>query len=91
MSATPWVLAAAVGMAAVCARAGYAAGAAEMLTLAVYHPASKHRTRQQAAHLLSQLEADLPTDEVAQAEERGRHSQLNEAVRRLLDYRLPPA
>jgi len=91
MSAVPWVLGAAVGMASVCARAGNKNGAAEVLTLAVYHPASTHRTRQRASGLLSRLEAELPPDEVGQAEERGRHSQLDAMLGRLLDYRLPPA
>jgi tetratricopeptide (TPR) repeat protein len=91
MSALPWVLAAAVGMATVCARAGNSDGAAEVLTMTVYHPASSHRTRQRAARLLSRLEAELPADQVGQAEERGRHSQLDEALGRLLDFHLPPA
>ncbi len=91
ISAIPWVLAAAVGLASVCARAGNGNGAAEVVTMVVYHPASSYRTRQRAARLLSRLEAELPAAEMGLAEERGRHSQLDQALALLLDYRLPPA
>jgi diguanylate cyclase (GGDEF)-like protein len=89
IEAVPWVLSAAVGIAALCAQAGHYGQAVEMLTLAVYHPACNQRTRERAASLLSRLEADLPVEAVAVAEERGRHSQLDDAIRDLLDSRPP--
>ncbi len=88
---TPWVLAALVGMASVWARAGRFDGAVEILTMAVYHPISNHQIRQKASRLLSRVEAEQPAGEVAQAEERGRHGQLEDAVKRWLDLPLPPA
>jgi diguanylate cyclase (GGDEF)-like protein len=91
MAEVPWVLAAAVGLAAVSARAGHEAGAVEALTMAVYHPASNHHTRLRAGRLLSRLEAELPPAVVSEAEERGRHGELAETVARLLEFRLPPA
>jgi tetratricopeptide (TPR) repeat protein len=82
--AVPWVLAAAVGLAALSSQAGRHGPAIELLTHAVYHPASSHRTRERAARWLSRLEAELPAPQVAEAEERGRRSELEEVVAAIL-------
>jgi hypothetical protein len=90
--AVPWVLAAVVGIAARQAQSGEPIAAVELLTLVVYHPACNHRTHERAARLLSRLEAELPAAGVAEAEDRGRRRQLDEAVAELLSAsRLPAA
>jgi hypothetical protein len=89
IEALPWVLSAAVGIAALSAKAGRYGPVVEMLTLAVYHPACNQRTRERSARLLSRLEAELPAEAVAGAEERGRHKQLDDAIQDLLGLRLP--
>ncbi|MEP7357065.1 MAG: tetratricopeptide repeat protein, partial [Anaerolineales bacterium] len=78
--ALPWVLAALVGIAALWVKLGRRGPAAELLTLALYHPACNRRTQDWAARQLSRLESELPGAEVALAEERGRRRQLEEAV-----------
>ena len=60
ITAVLWMLAAAVGMASMWAESGQYETAAELLTMAVYHPACNHRTRPRASSLLSRLEAELP-------------------------------
>jgi diguanylate cyclase (GGDEF)-like protein len=84
IQAVPWVLAAAVGMASLTARDDHHGPAVELLTLAMYHPACNHRTRERAARLLSRLEAELPGTEVAEAEDRGRRRELDDAIQDLL-------
>jgi hypothetical protein len=79
------VLLALVGIAALWIRAGKREQAAELLTLAVYHPACSRRTQDRAGRLLSRLEAELPTADVALAEERGRRRHLDDAVCGILD------
>jgi tetratricopeptide (TPR) repeat protein len=91
IAAVPWELAAVVGLATVWVKQGQFESPAELLTLAVYHPACNDRTRQRASRLLSRLEAELPAPAVGQAEERGRHAQLEATVARILEHPLPPA
>jgi predicted ATPase/Tfp pilus assembly protein PilF len=78
--ALPCVLAALVGIAALWDTVGRRAQAVGLLMFALYHPACNQRTRDRATRLLSRLETDLPAAQVAQAEERGRHRPLDEAV-----------
>jgi hypothetical protein len=87
IQALPWVLSAVVGIAALWSQAGRREKAAELLTLALYHPACNRRTQDQATRLLSRLEADLPPEAVAEAEERGRRRRLDEAVRDIISER----
>jgi hypothetical protein len=75
--ALPWVLAALVGLAALQVRAGQPDKAVELLTFALYHPASSRRTQNQAARALSRLEGELPAPQVAAAEDRGRRMALD--------------
>ena len=75
--ALPWVVAALVALAGLWVRTGQSEKAVELLTFALYHPASNRRTQNLAARLLSRLEGELPGPLVGAAEERGRRMALD--------------
>jgi predicted ATPase/DNA-binding SARP family transcriptional activator len=58
--------------------------AAELLTLVLHHPASSQETKDRAACLLAELEAQLPPQAVASAQERGRTRTLEAVVAEIL-------
>jgi hypothetical protein len=82
--AIPWVLDTFDGIAMLLAGEGEREMALELLTLAVHHPASAQTSRDNAARLVAQLEAELPPDVVAAAQERGRARDLEATVAELL-------
>jgi diguanylate cyclase (GGDEF)-like protein len=85
MRALPLVLSALVGLAGAWIANGERERSTEVLTMALFHHASNRATQDQAARLLSRLETEMPAALVAQAEERGRHLQLDRVVAGLLD------
>lgn len=74
IGALPGAVAALAGLGEVWSLTGDQLVAAELLTHALYHPASNRPTRDLAARCLSRLESDLPPAAVAAAEDRGRHA-----------------
>ncbi|MCI0529446.1 MAG: hypothetical protein L0Y56_18560, partial [Nitrospira sp.] len=58
--------------------------AVELLTLALHHPATWQIHKDKAVYLLAELEAELPPEVVAAAQERGKARQLEEVVAEIL-------
>jgi hypothetical protein len=58
--------------------------ALELLSLILYHPGTMPHTKDSAALLVAELEAELPLDVVAAAQERGRARDLDATVAELL-------
>jgi predicted ATPase len=67
------------------ARRGNVEGAVELAALARHHPASIEETRGKAEELLHGLQAELPSEAYAAAEERGRARDLRATVEELLE------
>jgi uncharacterized membrane-anchored protein len=82
--AIPWVLSVFDGIAMLLAREGERERALELLSLAFHHPACAQANRDRDASLVAQLEAELPPDVVAAAQERGRARDLDATVAELL-------
>jgi len=80
----PPVLDGLIGIAAMRAKAGQPDAAAELLTLAINHPATIARDKDRAARLLAELETQLAPEAIAVARERGRALKLEEAVKRVV-------
>jgi tetratricopeptide (TPR) repeat protein len=80
-----YLLLALVKTAALLAVEGEGERALELLTLVLHHPASWQRTRDRAASLVAELEAELPPAVAAAAWERGRARDLSATVAELLD------
>jgi predicted ATPase/DNA-binding SARP family transcriptional activator len=66
------------------ATAGQEEQAVELLALVQHHPATWRYYKDKAAHLLAKLEAELPPEIVAAAQERGRARDLWQTVEELL-------
>ncbi len=64
--------------------------AIEWLVLAVDHPATEQNTRERSAHLLAQLEAEMPRPVVEAALARGRAKSLDAVVTEILTAAPPP-
>ncbi|MCC7358340.1 MAG: diguanylate cyclase [Anaerolineales bacterium] len=90
IGALPTALAALAGLGEVWAAVGDQPQAAEVLTHALYHPASSRHTQILAARCLSRLESLMPPAEVAAAEDRGRHASFDTLLAQV-EPRLPPA
>ncbi len=82
--AMPWVLDIFHGIAMLLAAEGERERALELLTLALHHPAYALIMRDRDASLVAQLEAELPPDVAAAAQERGRARDLDATVAELL-------
>jgi tetratricopeptide (TPR) repeat protein len=80
----PFVLLALVGIAALLAAEGERERALKLLALVIHHPVSLQWAKDRAAPLVAQLEAELPPDVVAAAQERGRARDLDATVKELL-------
>jgi hypothetical protein len=59
--------------------------AIEILALVIHHPATLGLSKDKAARLLGELEAELPPEVVAAAQERGKTRQLEEVVGEILE------
>jgi hypothetical protein len=59
--------------------------ALEILALVVHHRATWQVYRDKATHLLAELEAELPPEVVAAAQERGKTRKLEEVVAEILE------
>jgi tetratricopeptide (TPR) repeat protein len=82
--AIPWVLSNFDGIAMLLAGEGERERALELLTFALHHPACAPAMRVRDASLVAELEAELPPDVVAAAQERGRARDLDATVAELL-------
>jgi len=80
-----YLLLALVETAALLAAEGEGEGAMELLALVLHHPVSWQHTRDRAASLVTELEAELPPAVAVVAWERGRTRDLNATVAELLD------
>jgi predicted ATPase len=74
-----------VGIAALLAAEGEEERALELLALVLHHPMSWQWTKDRAAPLVAELEAELPPDVVAAAWERGQARELETTVAELLE------
>jgi tetratricopeptide (TPR) repeat protein len=81
----PYVLATFDGIAMLLAGEGEKEKALEILALVLHHPASIELTRDRAASLIAELEAELSPDVVAAAKARGKVRDLDATVAELLD------
>jgi predicted ATPase/DNA-binding SARP family transcriptional activator len=81
---TSVTLLALVGVGALLATEGKKERALELLALILHHPLSWRWTKDRAAPLVAELEAELPPDVVAAAQERGRARDLEATVKELL-------
>jgi tetratricopeptide (TPR) repeat protein len=82
--AIPWVLSIFDGIPMLLAREGERERALELLTWVVHNQASAQISRDTAAPLVAELEAELPPDVVAAAQARGRARDLEATVAELL-------
>jgi predicted ATPase len=82
--ATPFVLATFDGIAMLLAAEGERERALELSSLILHHPAIWQAIKDSAASLVAELEAELPPDVVAAAQERGRARDLEATVAELL-------
>jgi tetratricopeptide (TPR) repeat protein len=85
IGAIPLVLELLVGIARLLARAGQPAAAAELLGLALAHPAVNTDVRTQAELFLGELGDSLAAADLAQALERGKGRDLTETVAELIE------
>jgi len=81
----PVALGALVGIASLSTEEGELQRAAELVSLALHHPAIYHQDRVRAQGLLAELEAELPPDALAAAMARGQAQELQEVTAELLN------
>lgn len=82
--ATPLILDILTGLADLLAKEGKVEQAWELLNLARQHPATENQVKDRAAHLLAELESQLPSQVIAAARARGAAGKLEQMVEKAL-------
>jgi hypothetical protein len=59
--------------------------AAELVAMILRHSATQKETRRNAKDILSELTAELPSEVVATAQERGQKQKLQDVMREIID------